>query len=311
VGARTPRACRVPHTAPCVPVRVVPCATQLVRTPRGRRGDLLTITDFSGMTGAREPAIEGLFPPPRVSAAAAAVASAAAEVGAGGGAGTAPPSIPRPRPHVFRGKPVIFVTARVHSAETAASYAVHGLVQVPDRERRCCAGLGLLCDARPLSRRTAPALCSCAACLRCDARVSWCAHNFVTHMPPPPTHTHTPVAPCAGIGAAARRVCVEDCAYAEPRRGRGGALQMRPVGREFEPHVRVMLGATDAPPPRGRCPLTRPRAPPRRYASPSLARQPSVWAVKAVLRSLCTLYAGASPDGPRGAGVWVYADLHG
>ena len=36
-----------------------------------------------------------------------------------------------------------------------------------------------------------------------------------------------------------------------------------------------------------------------------------MFAVKAVLRALCALYAGSSPDGPRGSGVWVYADLHG
>ncbi|RYG40669.1 hypothetical protein EON68_03945, partial [archaeon] len=72
----------------------------LVYTPDGRRVELLTITSRSGMLPEREAYMDGLFP--RGSA--------------------------EPRCHRFRGKPGIFVSARVHPGETSSSYLVHGLI---------------------------------------------------------------------------------------------------------------------------------------------------------------------------------------
>jgi len=69
-------------------------------TPDGRRVELLTITSRHGMTHEREGVLEGLFPKATL----------------------------EPRPHRFRGKPGIFVSARVHPGETASSYMVHGLI---------------------------------------------------------------------------------------------------------------------------------------------------------------------------------------
>ena len=69
-------------------------------TPDGRRIELLTITSRAGILAEREPVIDGLFPDAEVV----------------------------PRVHRFRGKPGVFVSARVHPGETSASYMVHGLI---------------------------------------------------------------------------------------------------------------------------------------------------------------------------------------
>jgi hypothetical protein len=74
----------------------------LVQTTDGRRVELLTITSRSGIMTEREPYIEG--------------------------AGLFPRGASEPRPHRFKGKPGIFISARVHPGETAASYMVHGLI---------------------------------------------------------------------------------------------------------------------------------------------------------------------------------------
>jgi hypothetical protein len=70
----------------------------LVHSIEGRRVELLTITSCTGKNVERESTLEGLFP----------------EKG--------------PRPHRFRGKPAIYVGARVHPGESASSYMVHGLI---------------------------------------------------------------------------------------------------------------------------------------------------------------------------------------
>lgn len=73
----------------------------LAHSLEGRRVELLTITSSDGKSedSDREAAIEGgLFPEGC------------------------------PRPHRFQGKPAVFVSARVHPGETAASYMLHGFV---------------------------------------------------------------------------------------------------------------------------------------------------------------------------------------
>lgn len=73
----------------------------LAHSLEGRRVELLTITSTDGRSADsdREPRIEGgLFPEER------------------------------PRPHRFAGKPAVFVSARVHPGETAASYMLHGFL---------------------------------------------------------------------------------------------------------------------------------------------------------------------------------------
>jgi len=70
----------------------------LALSPEGRRVELLSISSCAGRLSERLPHIEGLFP----------------ERG--------------PRPHRFKGKPVVYVGARVHPGETAASYMLHGLL---------------------------------------------------------------------------------------------------------------------------------------------------------------------------------------
>lgn len=92
----------------------------LCHSPDGRRVELLTITSVVGITQEREATIEGLFPE-----------AASAAAGTGAGAQGTPPAgatAPQLRPHRFRDKPGIFVSARVHPGETASSYMVHGLV---------------------------------------------------------------------------------------------------------------------------------------------------------------------------------------
>lgn len=69
-------------------------------TPDGRRLELLTITSRAGILAEREPGIDGLFPDAETV----------------------------PRAHRFRGKPGVFVSARVHPGETSASYMIHGLI---------------------------------------------------------------------------------------------------------------------------------------------------------------------------------------
>ncbi|CAN0189002.1 unnamed protein product [Ectocarpus sp. 12 AP-2014] len=76
----------------------------LIRTPEGRRIDLLTVTDCSGILNEREPQIDPhLFPE------------------------HAPPS--RCRPFDFEGKDVVFVSARVHPGETPASFVFQGILR--------------------------------------------------------------------------------------------------------------------------------------------------------------------------------------
>lgn len=70
----------------------------LVRSVEGRRVELLTVTSCEGALSEREPRIEGLFPSRSQ------------------------------RPHRFRGKPGVYISARVHPAETGASYMFHGLL---------------------------------------------------------------------------------------------------------------------------------------------------------------------------------------
>eukprot|EP01138_Halocafeteria_seosinensis_P004023 gb/GECG01004114.1/.p1 GENE.gb/GECG01004114.1/~~gb/GECG01004114.1/.p1 ORF type:complete len:1007 (+),score=96.04 gb/GECG01004114.1/:1-3021(+) len=70
----------------------------LTWSPEGRRVELLTISSFDGIQSVREPKVEGLFP------------------------------TEEPRPFRFYGKPGIFIGARVHPGETAASYMLHGLL---------------------------------------------------------------------------------------------------------------------------------------------------------------------------------------
>ena len=71
----------------------------LTSSLEGRRVELLTITDYSGKGSNRETRPPGLFP-----------------------------EADTPRPHVFKGKPAVYVGARVHPGETAASYMLHGLL---------------------------------------------------------------------------------------------------------------------------------------------------------------------------------------
>lgn len=71
----------------------------LAHSVEGRRVELLTITDPSCKAGNREARPSGLFPDTHI-----------------------------PRPHIFKGKPAIYIGARVHPGETAASYMVHGLL---------------------------------------------------------------------------------------------------------------------------------------------------------------------------------------
>ncbi len=73
----------------------------VVRSLLNFRVDLLTITDTSGMTEEREPVLENLFP-------------------------DHPHSL---RPRVFKGKKVIFVSARVHPGETQSSFVMNGLIK--------------------------------------------------------------------------------------------------------------------------------------------------------------------------------------
>lgn len=70
----------------------------LTLSPEGRRVELLTISSCTGRLSERLPHLDGLFP----------------DAG--------------PRPHRFKGKPVVYVGARVHPGETASSYMVHGLL---------------------------------------------------------------------------------------------------------------------------------------------------------------------------------------
>jgi len=115
-------------------------------TPDGRRLELLTITSRAGILAEREPVIDGLFPDVEVV----------------------------PRVHRFRGKPGVFVSARVHPGETSASYMVHGLIAfllqvgggrgaghclriAPTHSRRC---LPACSPATPTRARSAPPLSS-------------------------------------------------------------------------------------------------------------------------------------------------------
>ncbi len=71
----------------------------LTHSLQGRRVELLTITDANGKASNREQRPAGLFPDSGCL-----------------------------RPHVFRDKPAVYVGARVHPGETAASYMLHGLL---------------------------------------------------------------------------------------------------------------------------------------------------------------------------------------
>ncbi|KAE8742273.1 hypothetical protein FOCC_FOCC012202 [Frankliniella occidentalis] len=66
----------------------------------GRRLDLLTITSHHGITPYREPRLKNLFP-----------------------------DLETPRPYIFSGKKVIFVSARVHPGEVPSSYVLNGLLE--------------------------------------------------------------------------------------------------------------------------------------------------------------------------------------
>ncbi|KAA0150308.1 hypothetical protein FNF29_05320 [Cafeteria roenbergensis] len=70
----------------------------LALSPEGRRVELLTVSSCLGRLAERLPHIDGLFP----------------ERG--------------PRPHRFKAKPVVYIGARVHPGETAASYMLHGML---------------------------------------------------------------------------------------------------------------------------------------------------------------------------------------
>ncbi|CAM9283901.1 unnamed protein product [Pylaiella littoralis] len=75
----------------------------LIRTPEGRRVDLLTVTDCHGILDEREPQIDPHVFPEQV------------------------PS--ERRPFEFKGKDVIFVSARVHPGETPASFVFQGILR--------------------------------------------------------------------------------------------------------------------------------------------------------------------------------------
>ncbi|KAJ1522064.1 hypothetical protein ONE63_002379 [Megalurothrips usitatus] len=66
----------------------------------GRRLDLLTISSHHGITPYREPRLKNLFP-----------------------------DLETPRPYIFGGKKVIFVSARVHPGEVPSSYVLNGLLE--------------------------------------------------------------------------------------------------------------------------------------------------------------------------------------
>ena len=72
-----------------------------VRSLLNFRVDLLTITDSNGMTTEREFVLENLFPDHPHS----------------------------PRARIFKGKKVIFVSARVHPGETQSSFVMNGLIR--------------------------------------------------------------------------------------------------------------------------------------------------------------------------------------
>eukprot|EP00903_Cladosiphon_okamuranus_P005485 g5469.t1 len=78
----------------------------LIRTPGGRRVDLLTVTDCHGILDEREPQIDPhLFP-------------------------EEPEQAPTGRrPFEFEGKDVVFVSARVHPGETPASFVFQGILR--------------------------------------------------------------------------------------------------------------------------------------------------------------------------------------
>ena len=71
----------------------------LTHSLEGRRVELLTITALQGIAPDRQPRLPGLFP-----------------------------DADTPRPHRFPGRTAIYIGARVHPGETAASYMLHGLL---------------------------------------------------------------------------------------------------------------------------------------------------------------------------------------
>lgn len=178
----------------------------LCLSPDGRRIELLTITSRHGMhpTGEREPYLDGLFPLGDTV----------------------------PRPHKFRGKPGVFISARVHPGETSSSYMLHGFLAF------------LLQPRNPYARALRSA--------------------FVFK-----------VIPMLNPDGVAR-----------------GHFRLDQFGVNLN----------------------------RAYASPSLSRQPSIVAAKAVLKQMSTLLAPVTvpPDGRllraltgTNNGVFLYADLHG
>jgi len=73
-----------------------------IRSLEQRRLDLLTITSLAGLQPQREPCPANLFPDS---------------------------SLAQPRPHKFAGKPVVFLSARVHPGETCSSYVIAGFIK--------------------------------------------------------------------------------------------------------------------------------------------------------------------------------------
>ncbi|KAG8225707.1 hypothetical protein J437_LFUL001741 [Ladona fulva] len=71
----------------------------LCHSLEGRSVDLITITSNWGISREREPRLKNLFPDVEV-----------------------------PRPHAFPNKKVIFITARVHPAETSSSFVLDGII---------------------------------------------------------------------------------------------------------------------------------------------------------------------------------------
>lgn len=118
---------RVPTPAPPPqPTAVYFAREVLALSLEGRPVEMLTISSCEGVQwqAPRQPWPEDarLFPS-REEAAAAEAADAAA-------AASPAATVPRTRPHVFKGKRVVMITARVHPGETPGSFALEGILEV-------------------------------------------------------------------------------------------------------------------------------------------------------------------------------------